>query len=102
MTRTLAAEWAEHGIRVNAVSPGPFLSEGAADRLWPSDDFESILKEQIPAGRMGTVEEIAKLVCYVASDEASFMTGSVIVTDGGWTLPRPLSELRKIERRRKN
>ncbi|MHC4956397.1 MAG: SDR family oxidoreductase [Planctomycetota bacterium] len=102
MTRTLAAEWAEHGIRVNAVSPGPFLSEGAADRLWPSDDFESILKEQIPAGRMGTVEEIAKLVCYAASDEAGFMTGSVLVTDGGWTLPRPLSELRKIERRRKN
>jgi len=100
MTRTLAAEWAEHGIRVNAVSPGPFLSEGAADRLWPTDELEKALLAQLPMGRMGDVEEIAKLVCYAASDEASFMTGSVLVTDGGWSLPRPLAELRKVERRR--
>jgi len=100
MTRTLAAEWAEHKIRVNAISPGPFLSEGAADRLWPTDDLEKILLEQIPLHRLGTVEEIAKLVCYAASDEAGFLTGSVLVADGGWTLPRPLGELRKIDRRR--
>jgi len=101
MTRTLAAEWVDYKIRVNAVSPGPFVSGGAADRLWPSDDIEQKLLEDIPMHRFGSVAEIAKLVCYVASDEASFMTGSVLVSDGGWTLPRPLVDLRKIDRRRK-
>ncbi|MHC4938672.1 MAG: SDR family oxidoreductase [Planctomycetota bacterium] len=100
MTKTLAAEWAEHGIRVNAVSPGPFLSSGAADRLWPTENLEELLLDEIPVKRLGTVEEIARVVCYAASDDAEFMTGSIIVADGGWTLPKPLGELRKIDRRR--
>jgi NAD(P)-dependent dehydrogenase (short-subunit alcohol dehydrogenase family) len=99
MTRTLAAEWAEHNIRVNAVSPGPFLSDGAADRLWPTDNLHEMLIGEIPMHRLGGVEEIAKLVCYAASGEASFMTGSVLVSDGGWTLPKPLGDLRKVNRR---
>jgi len=100
MTRTLAAEWAEHRIRVNAISPGPFLSDGAADRLWPQEDLEEALLKQLPLGRLGNVAEIARLVCYAASDEAGFLTGSVLVVDGGWTLPIPMSELRKVKRRR--
>ena len=62
MTRTLAGEWAEHRIRVNAISPGPFLSDGAADRLWPQEDLEEALLKQLPLGRMGNVAEIARLV----------------------------------------
>ncbi len=99
MTKTLAAEWSEHKIRVNAVSPGPFRSDGAAERLWPSDEIEQAVLNQIPAGRFGTVAEIAKLVCLLASDEASWITGSILVADGGWTLPPPLPG-GKVQRRR--
>ena len=93
MTRTLAAEWASFGIRVNAVSPGPFYSDGAADRLWPSEDMEKAVLSQIPLGRFGKAEEVADLVCLLASGDTPWLTGTVLVADGGWSLPVPLGEL---------
>ena len=90
MTKTLAAEWAGVGIRVNAVSPGPFVSEGAADRLWPSPEMEEAVRRQIPLGRFGTAKEVADLIVWLASDQAAWVTGAVWVMDGGWTLPVPL------------
>lgn len=90
MTRTLAAEWAEFGIRVNAVSPGPFVSKGAADRLWPTPEMEAEVRGQIPLCRFGTTDEVADLVCWMASPLAAWVTGAVWVIDGGWTLPVPL------------
>jgi len=90
MTRTLAAEWASLGIRVNAVSPGPFESRGAAERLWPSPEMEEAVRRQIPLGRFGTAEEVAELVCFLASPLSPWITGSVFVVDGGWSLPLPL------------
>ncbi|MDQ7007802.1 MAG: SDR family oxidoreductase [Acidobacteriota bacterium] len=92
MTRSLAAEWAELGIRVNAVSPGPFTSQGAADRLWPSEEIEQAVRGQIPLGRFGKTEEIAELVCLLAGPTAAWMTGTILLADGGWSLPRPLVE----------
>ena len=92
MTRSLAAEWAEYGIRVNAVSPGPFLSMGAADRLWPSEQMEQQVLDSIPMGRFGTAEEVGELVCLLASPATPWITGAVWVADGGWTLPRPMVE----------
>lgn len=102
MTRTLAAEWASLGIRVNAVSPGPFVSRGAADRLWPSAEMEEQVRAQIPLGRFGTTEEVAELVCWLAGPAASWVTGAVWVADGGWTLPEPLVQAdgMKVRRRR--
>jgi NAD(P)-dependent dehydrogenase (short-subunit alcohol dehydrogenase family) len=90
MTRTLAAEWASYRIRVNAVSPGPFHSRGAAERLWPTEELERAVRDQIPLGRFGHVEEVAELVCFLASPAAEWITGSVLLADGGWSLPRPL------------
>jgi NAD(P)-dependent dehydrogenase (short-subunit alcohol dehydrogenase family) len=102
MTRTLAAEWARYGIRVNAVSPGPFGTSGAADRLWPSEEMERAVLGQIPLGRFGSVEEVAELVCFLASPAASWITGSVLLADGGWTLPSPLvGEGGAVARRRR-
>lgn len=102
MTRTLAAEWAELGIRVNAISPGPFVSRGAADRLWPSEEMEAEVRSQIPLGRFGTTDEVADVVCWLASPLASWVTGSVWVMDGGWSLPEALvsADGLRVRRRR--
>jgi NAD(P)-dependent dehydrogenase (short-subunit alcohol dehydrogenase family) len=89
MTKTLAAEWAPR-IRVNAVSPGPFESAGAADRLWPSEALEEAVRAQIPLGRFGRPAEVAAAIAWLASDEAAWVTGTILVMDGGWSLPQSL------------
>ena len=102
MTRTLAAEWASLGIRVNAVSPGPFESEGAADRLWPSPEMEAHVRGEIPLGRFGRASEVADVIAWLASDRAAWVTGSVVVVDGGWSLPKPMLDgVEKVRRRRR-
>ncbi len=90
MTKSLAAEWAPHGIRVNAISPGPFHSKGAADRLWPSAEIEDLIRGEIPLGRFAEAEEIAELVCFLASRHTPWITGAIWLADGGWMLPKPL------------
>ncbi len=101
LTKTLAAEWAPLGIRVNAVSPGPFESQGAAERLWPTDEMEETVRRQIPLGRFGTAEEVAEVVCWLAGPTSDWMTGSILLLDGGWTLPAPLAgDLSSVRRRR--
>lgn len=104
LTRTLAAEWAPMGIRVNAVSPGPFFSEGAADRLWPSEEMEAAVLDQIPLGRFGKAEEVADLVCLLAGPDTPWITGSILVADGGWSLPSPLGEIgdKRVPRRKRD
>ena len=97
MTRSLASEWAEYGIRVNAVSPGPFVSTGAADRLWPSEEIEQAVLDQLPMGRFATAEEVGELVCLLASPATPWVTGAIWLADGGWTLPRPMVDMEDME-----
>lgn len=82
-TKAVAADWAAHGITVNAIAPGPFLTD--ANRRWIGErpEFEGEVADSIPMGRWGRPEEIAPLALYLASDASSFMTGSVLVIDGG-------------------
>jgi len=85
-TRSLAVETAEAGIRVNAIAPGytatKIVQQGVDDG---SIVMENILGE-IPMRRMGSVEEVASVVRFLASDAASYITGQTIVVDGGWTI----------------
>lgn len=88
MTRTLAVEWARHGIRVVAIAPGPFTSRGAADRLWPSEELEERVRSSIPLGRFADREEVAGAAAWLVSDEAAYVTGECLTLDGGGWLGR--------------
>jgi len=83
LTKSLAAEWAPHNIRVNAIAPG-YVKTGMS----PVDEpqFRQHWIDDVPMKRYATPEEIAPSVVYLASDAASFTTGAVLVTDGGYTL----------------
>lgn len=84
LTRSLACEWAEYGIRVNAVAPG-FVMTSAIKALVDSGTRNlDAIKRRIPMGRLGTPEEIADVVCFLSSSAASYMTGAVYTADGGY------------------
>jgi NAD(P)-dependent dehydrogenase (short-subunit alcohol dehydrogenase family) len=85
MTKSLAAEWGKYGIRLNAIAPGPFPTEGAWTRLMPSKEIEKLFADRIPLRRMGEHIELANLASYLISDYAGFITGDVISIDGGET-----------------
>lgn len=83
LTRSLAVEWADLGVRVNCVAPGAFHSEGAAQNLWPSEDARRAIEQAVPLRRFARVEEVAEAVLFLASPAASYITGECLVVDGG-------------------
>jgi NAD(P)-dependent dehydrogenase (short-subunit alcohol dehydrogenase family) len=83
MTRTLAVEWARYRIRVNAIAPGPVDTPGAGGKLWATAEVRTAMLKSIPRGRIGTPEEVARASAYLVSDYADFITGEVLVMDGG-------------------
>jgi NAD(P)-dependent dehydrogenase (short-subunit alcohol dehydrogenase family) len=83
MTRTLAVEWAGHGIRVNCISPGPTDTEGAGAALWPTEEDRARVAATVPLGRLATVEEIAWWATALCSPYAGYITGEVLTIDGG-------------------
>ncbi len=94
LTKTLALEWGHLGIRVNAVAPGPILTEGVKKAFSRGGPLK---KENIPLRRMGEPEEIGQLMVYLASDAASWVTGSIIVIDGGESLSTKRAGMDPVE-----
>ena len=88
MTQTLAVEWGRHRIRVNAVAPGPIVTEGSARQLWQTDAQVNRITESVPLGRWGSADEIADAVTFLASPHAAYITGAVLTVDGGQWLNR--------------
>ena len=83
MTRSLAVEWGPKGIRLNAIAPGPFPTEGAWDRLIPNKEIEAAWLGRIPMGRVGEHRELADLAVYLISEGAGYINGEVVTIDGG-------------------
>jgi NAD(P)-dependent dehydrogenase (short-subunit alcohol dehydrogenase family) len=83
LTRSLAVEWGNRGIRMNAIAPGPVPTEGAFSRLLPRPELEELAKTRVPLGRFGTLEEFANLATFLISDGSAYINGDVITMDGG-------------------
>ena len=83
MTTSLAVEWSKYQIRINAIAPGPFPTEGAWSRLMPSKQFEEHSKDKHPMKRFGRHEELANLAAFLLSDMAEYINGECVVIDGG-------------------
>ena len=82
-TKSLAMEWAKHHIYVNAVAPGPILTESGRDLLWSDAEQQAKVRARVPLGRFGNPEEVAYAVIFLASDASSYTTGETLYVDGG-------------------
>lgn len=84
LTKATALEYAQQGIRVNAICPGLIWTEGMKRFVAPDEEIRERLQESEPVGRFGTPEEIARMVLFLASDDSSFCTGGTYLVDGGF------------------
>jgi NAD(P)-dependent dehydrogenase (short-subunit alcohol dehydrogenase family) len=109
LTRTLALEWAPYGVRMNAIAPGPIPTEGVRKAFTPPPSasgqvpdvfaieqaMASYAKKAIPAGRWGTPGDIANMVAFLASPAGDWITGAILVVDGGeWLAKNPSPQAR--------
>ena len=86
VTRVLAMEWGSDGIRVNSIVPGPIADTEGMQRLAPTPSMRDAVAKSVPLGREGTKEDIAQMALFLSSSAASYITGTIIPVDGGWSL----------------
>lgn len=85
ITRTLALEWGASGVRVNSIVPGPVAGTEGMARLAPSAEALRQAAKSVPLGRLGTPQDIANACLFLASELGSYVTGAVLLVDGGWS-----------------
>jgi NAD(P)-dependent dehydrogenase (short-subunit alcohol dehydrogenase family) len=85
LTKTASIEWFRHGVRVNALCPG-LIDTPFQDRIWPSEQAKKDFGAASVPGRMGTSEEMAKVVAFLASDDSTFVSGHGLLADGGYVV----------------
>lgn len=83
LTRSLASEWGKYGIRLLSVATGPIYTEGAFNRLDPTNEFSKIVEKRLPLGRLGDKQEFSNFITFLTSDYCNWMTGEIINFDGG-------------------
>ena len=83
MARSLAGEWGGRGIRLNAIAPGPFPTEGAWQRLVPNEEMDRAWMNKIPLGRVGEHRELADLAAFLLAEGSAYINGEVVTIDGG-------------------
>jgi NAD(P)-dependent dehydrogenase (short-subunit alcohol dehydrogenase family) len=83
LTKQVACEYAKAGIRVNAICPGG-ITTGMTQDLFKDPQFAQLITGMVPMGRAGAPEDIAKGMLYLASDDSSYVTGTLLTIDGGW------------------
>jgi len=83
LMRSLAVEWGDRGIRMNAIAPGPIPTQGAFSRVLPRPELETVALDRNPLHRFGTIEELANLAAFLVSDGSGYINGEVIRMDGG-------------------
>ena len=98
LTRNIALDYGPKGIRANAIAPGAIFTPSAASEL--DEEEARSIRDNYPIGRWGSPEDVANAALYLASDEASFVTGAVLTVDGGLTIQTPESAVRKSFRAR--
>ncbi|WP_028769025.1 MULTISPECIES: SDR family oxidoreductase [Shewanella] len=86
LTKTLAIEWGRKGIRINSIVPGPIAGTEGFDRLAPSAELQAKVAQSVPLKRNGDSNDVANAALFLASDMASYITGTVLPVDGGWSL----------------
>lgn len=84
------SEWADRGVRVNCIAPGPTETAGAGQALWPTDHDRARVLASVPAGRFTTPDEVAETAAFLLGDRAAYVTGDVLVADGGQWLGRSI------------
>jgi 2,4-dienoyl-CoA reductase [(3E)-enoyl-CoA-producing], peroxisomal len=89
LTRNLAVEWGRYGIRSNAIAPGPIADTEGMKRLVP-EEVKERLRKRIPLGRFGLIRDVEQCAVFLCTDAASFISGAVIVVDGGHWLNNKL------------
>lgn len=85
LTRELGCQWARKGVRVNAIAPGWFPSEMTQDEMFDSESGMAFLKTHCPMGRGGEAHELDGALLFLASDASTYVTGTTVTVDGGWT-----------------